>query len=59
MHKGLNSEQKALINKLNYMHFTGDLIFVCLRHPRYEERILVKATGRRLPAGGRMAISQD
>lgn len=36
-------EQEALINKLNYMHFTGNPIFVCLRHPRYGERILVKA----------------
>lgn len=36
-------ERQDLINKLNYIHFMGDSVFVNLRHPRYGDGILVQA----------------
>lgn len=36
-------EKKKLTNTINYIHFLGGHIFVLLRHPLYEEGILVKA----------------
>ena len=36
-------DKKKLTNTLNYLHFKGDHLYVLLKHPRYEEGILVKA----------------
>lgn len=37
-------EKQDLINRLNHIHFVGDSIYVNLRHPRYDEGILLKAS---------------
>ena len=36
-------DQEALINILNYIHFTNGYIFVHFRHPRYQDSIFIKA----------------
>lgn len=36
-------DKKKLANTLNYLHFKGDQLYVLLKHPQYEEAILVKA----------------
>ena len=36
-------DKKKLANTLNYLHFKGDPLYVLLKHPRYEEEVLVKA----------------
>lgn len=36
-------DKKKLTNTLNYLHFKEDPLYVLLKHPRYEEGILVKA----------------
>jgi hypothetical protein len=36
-------DKKKLTNILNYLHFKKDHLYVLLKHPRYEEGILVKA----------------
>jgi hypothetical protein len=36
-------DQKRLVNKLNYIHFIKKYLFLCFIHPKYEERILIKA----------------
>jgi hypothetical protein len=36
-------DKKKLTNTLNYLHFKGDHLYVLLKHPQYEEGILVKA----------------
>jgi hypothetical protein len=36
-------DQEALINILNYIHFTNGHIFVHLRHSRYQDSIFIKA----------------
>jgi len=40
---GSRIKKENLINTLNRIHFMGDSICVLLRHPRYDEAILVKA----------------
>ena len=40
---GNHLEKDKLINTLNYIHFMGGYVHVLLRHPKYEEEILVKA----------------
>ncbi len=47
-------EQQDLINKLNYIHFMGDSVFVYLRHPKYEDGVLVRANPE--PCLGREVI---
>jgi hypothetical protein len=45
--EALENAQKVngqdIANKLNYIHFKGDSVYVNLRHPQYEEGLLVKA----------------
>ncbi|MCE5262781.1 MAG: PilZ domain-containing protein [Deltaproteobacteria bacterium] len=36
-------DKKKLTNILNYLHFNQDHLYILLKHPRYEEGILVKA----------------
>jgi len=36
-------DKKKLTNTLNYLHFKGDQLYTLLKHPQYEEAILVKA----------------
>ncbi|MCD6152497.1 MAG: hypothetical protein J7J07_01110, partial [Syntrophobacterales bacterium] len=36
-------DKNKLVNKLNYIHFIRKYLFVCFIHPKYEERILIKA----------------
>jgi hypothetical protein len=36
-------DQKRLVNKLNYIHFIKKYLFISFVHPKYEERILIKA----------------
>ena len=36
-------EKKSLANKLNHIHFMDGGLFVQLRHPKYDESVLVKA----------------
>ena len=36
-------DKNKLVNKLNYIHFIRNYLFVCFIHPKYEERILIKA----------------
>ncbi len=36
-------KKENLINILNHIHFMGDYVYVLLRHPSYDEAILVKA----------------
>ena len=36
-------DKKKLTNTLNYLHFKEDHLYVLLKHPQYEEGILVKA----------------
>ncbi|MGA2330163.1 MAG: PilZ domain-containing protein [Syntrophales bacterium] len=40
---GSRIKKENLINTLNRIHFMGDSICVLLRHPKYDEAILVKA----------------
>jgi hypothetical protein len=40
---GNRIKKENLINTLNLIHFRGDSVCVLLRHPRYDEAILVKA----------------
>jgi hypothetical protein len=40
---GSRIKKENLINTINRIHFMGDSICVLLRHPRYDEAILVKA----------------
>ena len=40
---GRRIKKENLINTLNRIHFMGDSICALLRHPRYDEAILVKA----------------
>jgi hypothetical protein len=35
-------DKKKLVNRLNYLHFKGDHLYALLKHPQYEEGILVK-----------------
>ena len=37
-------KKENLINTINRIHFMGDSVYVLLRHPTYDEAILVKAT---------------
>lgn len=36
-------DQAELINTVNYLHFTGDPLFVLLQHSIYEDKLLAKA----------------
>ncbi len=36
-------EKTELLNKLNYIHFIGETVFINLSHPRYDEGILLRA----------------
>ena len=36
-------DKKKLVNTINYLHFKGNNLYVLLKHPRYEEWVLVKA----------------
>lgn len=36
-------ELDKLINKLNYIHFMNDHVFILLRHSKYDESILIRA----------------
>ena len=36
-------DQMELINTVNYSHFTGDPIFILLKHPVYQDKLLAKA----------------
>ena len=37
-------DRKSLKNKLNYAHFMDKHLLVLLRHPRYDDNVIVKAT---------------
>jgi len=37
-----NIDENLLKNKLNYIHFMGKHLFVLLRHPKYDDNVIVK-----------------
>jgi hypothetical protein len=43
IYSGSRIKKENLINTLNRIHFMGDSVCVLLRHPKYDEAILVKA----------------
>ena len=55
---GSRIKKENLINTLNRIHFMGDSICVLLRHPKYDEAILVKAILENIE-GDELACSWD
>jgi len=45
---GKRIERENLVNTLNRIHFMGGFIYALLRHPKYEEQILVQAMPDRI-----------